>query len=116
MRRLGFVWLVFGAACRPSAGPPADAGPASDAPSSEVAAPDAARSPRFARPLAAVRWSGAVAVVARDRATGELAFAKIDDGAAGVVAPVALPPRRADSRLVGAAGGVRVFFGAASVT
>jgi hypothetical protein len=111
MRWLGIAWLVFVASCRPSArSAPGDAGQVSDAEISHDAG--AVRSPHFGRPVAAVRWTGAVGAVARDRATGELAFAKIDDGA-GTVTAVALPAGLDDPELVGSANGLGVIARAA---
>jgi hypothetical protein len=106
MRWLAFVGLAFGVACRPSARhAPSDGDAARDGESPERAAAETARTPRFSRPVAAARAGGAVAVVGRDRATRELALAKIDDAAPGVVTAAALPAGLDEPELVGSARG-----------
>src|SRR5262245_55480582 len=108
MRWLAFASLALGVSCRPSArGAPgaSDAAGVAPADASRDAGSAEGRLPRWTRPIAAARWSSAIAVVGRERATGHLAFAKIDDARPEVALAVPLPVGLEDPELVGSARG-----------
>jgi len=105
----GFAWLVVGLSCRPhSTGGSVDAGNRQG--EIEAAARgEKIRPLRFARPVTAARMEHGIGVVARDRATGELAFAEFDDNALVVLTTVPLPAKLDDPELLVSSGDLAVL-------